>query len=154
MLIELNKGEWLRAEDVRHIEADDGNLVYVEFERRFVRAIVEVSSGDDPAEEMAKRIADAVNLAIGTAGHNELSALRERVAALENAISPAAVVVDRVPWRERKSALVEFLRDGPKSRKAILAGTDIPEGSLSSLLVESDFKQVERGLWALAEKTP
>ena len=50
-----------------------------------------------------------------------------------------------------KQTLIEFLIcHGPAERRLILAQTNIPEGSLSSLLAEPEFKRVDKGLWSMA----
>jgi hypothetical protein len=60
----------------------------------------------------------------------------------------------RVPLLTHKRKLIDFLRKSksPVSRKQILAATTIPAGSLSSILKDDEFEQVEHGLWKLKEK--
>ena len=57
----------------------------------------------------------------------------------------------RIPLLRHKRTLIEFLlmHKEPATRKEILAGTDIPYGSLSSLLKADEFEQVSHGLWKL-----
>ena len=56
-----------------------------------------------------------------------------------------------VTLKERKNTLIKHLaRNGPSTRIEIVNGTDIPFGSLSSLLSDRDvFESDGRGVWKL-----
>jgi hypothetical protein len=56
----------------------------------------------------------------------------------------------RVPLSEHREKLIAFLKEnGSATRNQIIHATDIPSGSLSSLLKGREFEQVKRGLWSL-----
>jgi hypothetical protein len=58
----------------------------------------------------------------------------------------------RVPLASRRLKLVDYLTaHGPSLRATIIQATDIPSGSLSALLQDGGFKQLEDGRWGLAE---
>ena len=59
----------------------------------------------------------------------------------------------RTSMSAHKRKLVAFLETTRSATRAeILSLTGIPDGSLSQLLREEDFEQLERGLWALKNK--
>ncbi len=59
----------------------------------------------------------------------------------------------RLPLSLQKLKLIAFMqKHGPVPRSFIAANTNIPAGSLSVLLSEEEFEQVERGIWRLREE--
>jgi hypothetical protein len=59
---------------------------------------------------------------------------------------------ERTPMSAHKKRLIDFLHDARMATRAqILASTGIPEGSLSQLLREPEFEQMERGTWRLKD---
>jgi hypothetical protein len=62
-------------------------------------------------------------------------------------------VSGRIPMSEHKKKAVDYLRQVESAtRLEILANTGVPEGSLSQLLRDKEFEQVERGRWRLAKR--
>lgn len=60
----------------------------------------------------------------------------------------------RTPLAQRRQTLYDFLsRRGPATRAEILAGTDIPQGTLSALLSDEMFVKVEENKWAARRPT-
>lgn len=56
----------------------------------------------------------------------------------------------RQPLTVRKKTLFDFLtQHGPATRAEILAGTDIPQGTLSALLTDEMFVKVDEGRWGV-----
>lgn len=56
----------------------------------------------------------------------------------------------RIPLATHRKKLIEFLsKHGQATRTEITAKTGIPAGSLSELLSGDEFKQLQRGFWAL-----
>jgi hypothetical protein len=56
----------------------------------------------------------------------------------------------RVPLDRHRETLIAFLaKKGPSTRREITAATPIPAGSLSLLLRDQRFEQVQHGLWRL-----
>lgn len=60
----------------------------------------------------------------------------------------------RVPLEERKQQVAAFLeKNGPSTRSDILNATNIPNGSLSNVLLDTElFEKKTDGLWQFARK--
>lgn len=74
-------------------------------------------------------------------------------AAVSNAVQAETANVSRSPNFTRKDAVAEFLRThGPATRAEIMAGTNIPEGTISSCLRDqAKFVRSEDGKWSSVE---
>jgi hypothetical protein len=84
-----------------------------------------------------------------SAGRPSNAVLIESILKRSSRVGPAP----RTPLSEQKKKLIAFLKKhGRCVRGCIARGTGIPPGSLSALLQDEEFEQVQRGVWRLREE--
>ena len=84
------------------------------------------------------------------ADRRELEEIDATVQAIDRAVAQHGYRPQRVPLSQRRQVLRDFLAaHQPATRADILAGTNIPAGTLSALLAEPEFSSSSHGLWGL-----